>query len=168
MQAYRPLHQHLYAFCRALCGNEADAADLLQDTALNTMQNMHRLKDPGAFRAFVFSIARNLYKMKMRRKKFKVEYSPKEAESITGSTNDPELLTDFSIVYETMQKLPQRTAEALILFHISDVSLKDIQKIQGGSLSGVKLRLKRGREKLMTLLSTPEHSKILVLFSITF
>jgi len=63
--------------------------------------------------------------------------------------------------------LPVKMAEALILYHISDLSMGEIQKIQGGSLSGVKLRLKRGREKLLSLLNTKEQVKVALLF-ITF
>ena len=65
-------------------------------------------------------------------------------------------MTEFSLIYEKIMSLPQKTAETMILFHISDLSLEDIRSIQGGSLSGVKLRLKRGREKLLEKLNSPE------------
>jgi len=40
----------------------------------------------------------------------------------------------------------------VILFEISGLSLQEIVEIQGGSLSGVKSRIVRGRERLAVLL----------------
>jgi RNA polymerase sigma-70 factor (ECF subfamily) len=105
--------------------------------------------------------------MKLRRLKFKAEFNDKEINQIIDFGQNQEYLTDFKIVYEKMLSLPERMAEALILYHISDLSLEEIQKIQGGSLSGVKLRLKRGREKLLSLLNTKEQMKV-ALMLITF
>lgn len=42
--------------------------------------------------------------------------------------------------------------ETVILFEISGLSLEEIKKIQGGTISGVKSRLKRGRETLEILM----------------
>ena len=39
-------------------------------------------------------------------------------------------------------------------------SIEEIQKIQGGSISGVKSRLQRGREKVLSLLNTKEQIRI--------
>ena len=42
--------------------------------------------------------------------------------------------------------------ETVVLFDVSDLSLEEIRRIQGGTLSGVKMRLKRGRERLARVL----------------
>jgi DNA-directed RNA polymerase specialized sigma24 family protein len=45
-----------------------------------------------------------------------------------------------------------------VLFEISGFPLEEIRQLQGGTLSGVKSRLKRGREQLRVwLLETPDH-----------
>ncbi|MBN1184723.1 MAG: RNA polymerase sigma factor [Bacteroidales bacterium] len=164
LKLYEPVHGPFSRFCRALSGNAMDAEDLLQDTVLNMLENFGKIKDKSAFKAYMFSVASNLYKMKMRRSKFRAEFNDKEIGRIIDREHNQEYLADFRIVYEKMLSLPQRTAEALILFHVSDLSLEDIQKIQGGSLSGVKLRLKRGREKLLSLLNTKQQLKIAQVF----
>jgi len=51
-------------------------------------------------------------------------------------------------------------AQALILFHIADMCIEDIRDIQGGSLSAVKSRLQRGRQKVLAMLNTPAQVKI--------
>jgi RNA polymerase sigma-70 factor (ECF subfamily) len=160
LSLYEPFHNQLSKFCRAISGNTEDGEDLLQDTILNSLEGFNKIKDKSLFRSYLFSIASNLHKMKLRRLKFRAEFSVTEINQIIDFNQNPEYLTDFRIVYEKMLSLPERMAETLILYHISDLSLEEIQKIQGGSLSGVKLRLKRGREKLLSLLNTKEQIKM--------
>jgi hypothetical protein len=50
--------------------------------------------------------------------------------------------------------------ETVVLFEVSDFTLEEIHKVQGGSLSGVKLRLKRGRELLAKTLGVSLPSKV--------
>ena len=164
---YEPVHNQLSKFCRAISGDSEDGEDLLQDTILNCLEGFNKIKDKRVFKSYLFSVASNLQKMKLRRLKFKAKFNDAEINQIVDFGQNQEYLTDFKIVYEKMLSLPERMAEALILYHISDLSLEEIQKIQGGSLSGVKLRLKRGREKLLSLLNTKEQMKV-ALMLITF
>jgi len=98
--------------------------------------------------------------MKQRRLKINLNFTDEETNKLIHYAQDQEYLTDFKIIYEKILSLPKRMSETIILFHISDLSLDEIQRIQGGSLSGVKLRLKRGRVKLLSLLNTPEQVKM--------
>jgi RNA polymerase sigma factor (sigma-70 family) len=160
---YEQVHNQLSKFCRAISGNLEDGEDLLQDTILNSLEGFNKIKDRNVFKSYLFSIASNLHKMKLRRLKFKAEFNDAEINQIIDFGQDQEYLTDFNIVYEMMLSLPEKMAEAIILYHISDLSIEEIKKIQGGSLSGVKLRLKRGREKLLSLLNTKEQLKVALL-----
>jgi RNA polymerase sigma-70 factor (ECF subfamily) len=160
---YEPVHKPLSRFCRAISGNIEDGEDLLQDTILNSLVGFNKIKDKNLFKSYLFSVACNLNKMKRRRLKFKAEFNDAEINQIIDSGQDQEYITDFRIVYEKMLSLPPRMSETLILYHISDLSLEEIQKIQGGSLSGVKLRLKRGREKLLSFLNTEKQLKVAVM-----
>ena len=53
-------------------------------------------------------------------------------------------------------KLPPKQKEALVLYEITGLTLKEIREIQGGTLSGVKSRLKRGRNSLSELMIDDE------------
>jgi RNA polymerase sigma factor (sigma-70 family) len=160
VELYEPIHDQFCRFCRAISGNTEDSEDLIQDAILNVLEGFDKIKDKSVFKSYLFSIASNLHKMKLRRLKCKMKFSEEETAHIAHAYQDQEYLTDFAIIYEKILRLPSRMAETIILFHISDFSLEEIRKIQGGSLSGVKLRLKRGREKLLLLLNTPEQVKM--------
>ena len=159
LELYEANHQPLSRFCRAISGNVEDAEDLMNDTLLTAFESFDKIKDTSAFKHYLFSVASNLNKKRFRKLKFRADFNEKESKKIVDVSQDAEYLTDFGIVYEAILSLPNATAEALILFHISDLPLEDIQRIQGGSLSGVKQRLKRGREKLLSLLHSPQQLK---------
>lgn len=167
LKQYEPIHDAFVRYCRAISGNTEDAEDLVQDTLLNVLERFEEIKNPDAFKAYVFSVAGNLHKMKLRRKKFRADFNEAEVKQIIDFGQNQEYYAEFKLVYDKILSLPAKTSEALILFHISDLSLEDIQKIQGGSLSGVKSRLQRGREKVLSLLNTKEQQKIaLMLFTL--
>ncbi len=161
LELYEAHHQQLSRFCRAIAGNVEDAQDLMNDTILNTLESFDKIRDKSVFKSYLFSVASNLNKKKLRKLKFRAAFNEAEIRQIIDTAHDPEYFTDFRIVYERIHVLPKKMAEAMILFHIADLSLEDIRTIQGGSISGVKQRLKRGREKLLSLLTTPGQVKVL-------
>jgi len=160
LELYEPVHNQLTKFCRAISGNVEDAEDLMNDTLLASFENFEKIRDISLFKSYVFSIASNLNKKKFRRKKFKAEFNEKDLHQIIDLGKNPEQIVEFNMIYEKILQLPQKMSEALILFYMNDLTLEEIQKIQGGSLSGVKQRIKRGREKLFSLLDTPEQIKL--------
>ena len=161
---YEPIHDQFCKFCRAISGNTEDAKDLIQDTILNVLENFHKIRDLSAFKSYIFSVASNLHKMKQRRNKFKASFNEEEIKQIIDFGQNQEHLTEFRIVYEKILSLPAKTSEALILYHISDLSLEEIQKIQGGSISAIKSRLRRGKAKVLSLLSTKEQLTTALIF----
>ena len=154
LKHYEPVHHQFCKFCRAITGNPEDSEDLIQDSILNVLESFDKIKDLAVFKSYLYSVASNLNKMKRRRHKFKADFNETEVQKIVDFGQNQEHLTDFKIIYEKILSLPDKTAETIILFHISDLSLEEIQKIQGGSLSAVKSRLTRGREKVLSLLTT--------------
>ena len=160
LKHYEPIHNQLFRFCRAIAGNTEDAKDLIQDTILNVLESQDKIKDLKAFKSYVFSVACNLNKMKQRRMKFKAAFNEEEIKQIIDFGQNQEHVAEFRIVYEKILTLPLKTSETLILYHISDLSIDEIQKIQGDSASAVWSRLQRGREKVLSLLNTKEQVKM--------
>jgi RNA polymerase sigma factor (sigma-70 family) len=57
------------------------------------------------------------------------------------------------MLHKALALLPEAQKECIILFEISGFSIKEIMEIQRASESAVKQRLKRGREKLIEILT---------------
>ncbi len=164
LELYEPIHAQFLRYCRAISGNLEDAKDLVNDSILVTLESFSKIKDKSAFKSYLFVVATNLNRRKFRRKKFKAEFRDAEFSQLIDLSQNQEYIADFKFIYELILSLPERTANTLLLYHISDLTLQEIQKIQGGSLSGVKLRLKRGREKLLSRINSPQRIKTAMLF----
>jgi RNA polymerase sigma-70 factor (ECF subfamily) len=164
MALYEPLHKRLSNYCRSMARNRADADDLLSDTVLAAYEQFEKLENRDRFAGYLFTIASNLFKKQLRRKKFSGKYDEKEALLMEDLGIDAETRTELSIVMQKMELLPNLQREALILFHISDIALEEIRNIQGGSLSAVKQRIKRGRERLMQLCTERQQIVITLFF----
>jgi RNA polymerase sigma factor (sigma-70 family) len=57
--AYDRYAPALYAYCRSLLADAADAADAVQDTFIITAAKVRGLRDPGRFRPWLYAVARN-------------------------------------------------------------------------------------------------------------
>jgi len=164
MRLYEPLHRRLSNYCRSMSRNRSDADDLLNDTILAAYEQFDKLENPVRFAGYLFTIASNLFKKQLRRKRFRGKYDEKEALLLEDLSIDTETRAELSIVMQKMELLPSLQREVLILFHISDLPLEEIRNIQGGSLSAVKQRIKRGRERLMQLCTERQQTVITLFF----
>ena len=70
----------------------------------------------------------------------------------------PDIDHDVEVLYNLLGKLPPKQRECVVLFELSGFSLEEIRQLQGGTLSGVKSRLTRGREQLRLWLLPSEGS----------
>jgi len=151
MNLFEPVRANLSRFCRALSGNNEDAKDIMSETILQAYENFEKLKHIEAFKSYLFSIASRINKRKTWRSRLFVRLNDDHKVGYKVSSNAENNL-DVETLYLMMKKLPDKQQEAIALYEISGFSIEEIKEIQGSSLSGVKSRLKRGREKLAGLL----------------
>lgn len=160
---YSPIHKKLTDYCRAVTGNIHDAEDLMNDTIAAVFENYEKIRNKNVFKSYVFGVASRLNKRRYRGKQFRVDISLFQHEQLPDNELNAELKTDFIIISENIQKLPDQMRDALLLFYVSDLSIEEIGIIQNCSSSAVKQRLKRGRDKLLSLLNCNEKAKAVLL-----
>jgi len=156
---YSPVNDRLARFARAMTRCPDEARDLVGETVLQAYENFDTLRDKAAFLSFIFTIARRIYLRKKWRERFFGRYDDAAAEQIPDGNCCHETRADVRLLYAALDKLPHKQKEAVILFEISGFSLWEIQEMQGGTLSGVKSRLKRGRSRLAELLTDAESAR---------
>lgn len=154
LEILNPIRQKLSNYARALTRNTEDARDLASETIMCAYENFENLKDINAFAPYVFKIASRIFKRNIWRRRFWGYFDSTQAENIIDNNSNPDTLIDIKILYEYLAKLPEKQKEALVLFEITGLSLEEITEVQGGTISGVKSRLKRGRETLKALLNS--------------
>ena len=152
MRLYHPVHDRFARYCQTCCADEESAKDLISESVLRAYEGFARLKEERAFLFFLFGIASRILKNQARRARFKGLFDRKKAESVVDPNANPEVAAEIRLLKEALNRLPIKQKEAIVLFEISGFSLKEIQQLQGGSLSAVKLRLLRGRKRLAALL----------------
>lgn len=156
MDCLEPIYDKLARYTRALTRNRHDAQDLLNETLLKTFENFDKVKSADKFTGYVFTIAKRTYTRNKWRRRFFGSYNEQEAEKIEDAGTSAETAIDVGVLYKALAKLPDKMKEAVILFEISGFSLNEICDIQNSSLSAVKSRVKRGREKLAEIMNVDE------------
>lgn len=159
LKLLEPVRKNLSGFTMAITRNREEAKDLASETILKAYENFEKLRDRSAFKSWLFASALRINMRRRIRAKIFGDYSVKYAESIPAAESSPETGYDVEILYRAMAELPSKQREAIALFEISGFSIEEIRQLQGGTLSGVKSRLKRGREKLAELLNDDSSSR---------
>lgn len=136
-----------------------EADDLAAEAIAAAWEGFDHLRDDAAFPGWLLRITVRLYRRGRRRQKFWGLFSQEQAEQLHDKSTAPDVAAEIRILYEALSQLPNRQREAVVLFEIADLSLEEIQEIQGGTLSGVKSRVTRGRERLTELMVGTSHSK---------
>jgi RNA polymerase sigma-70 factor (ECF subfamily) len=147
-----PNRQRLSNFARAMCKNNEDAKDVIAETILSVFENWEKINEKKAFLSYMFTTATRIYRKMYKRNRFFTLFESEQEENIPSNFATSSKY-DADVLYKLLNKLPDKQKEAIVLFEISGLSLEEIQIIQGGTLSGVKTRLKRAREKLKNMLS---------------
>src|SRR5688572_1937625 len=149
-----------YRFSRTVCGGPADAEDVMQDALLKTFRYVNRIRDPHAFRTWLYRTVRNACLMKRRRKAGeppRVLSLDDVLPSIDGSADataagphrDPEALAINTALRRKLDKalraLPRSYRTVVFLREMEGLSTKDVAGILKMSESNVKMRLHRAR-----------------------
>jgi RNA polymerase sigma-70 factor, ECF subfamily len=153
LRMLEPVHDELVKYTRAMTFDRDDMLDVLGETLLAAYEQSDGIVKPESFRYFLFTVARRAYARMKWRRRFFVRLTSREIEQCWSGEPAPDAAADVDILYRTLQRLPARYRDTLLLFELAGFSLEEIRVIQGGSLSGVKSRLARGRKKLAALLS---------------
>jgi RNA polymerase sigma-70 factor, ECF subfamily len=152
MELYGPLHNRLARYVQTIVWNHEDAKDIISETVLRAYESMDRIKNPESFLYYLFTIARRqTFKME-KRKRWWGLYDHTKEDNLADAASNPVSRLEMKEFRAALNRLPEKQRETVILFEISGLSLEEIKKVQGGSISGVKSRLVRGRSELGRLL----------------
>ncbi len=146
--------ESLWRFSLGLTSDPDEAADLMSDTIIAAQKSFRNLRSEQAFKSFLFTIAHRLYRRRTWRRRI---FGKLEEAAHIQADLARESRYDLELLLAVLSTLPEKQREAILLFDISGFSIEEIQGIQGGSISAVKVRLFRGRETLRKkLLEDPQ------------
>lgn len=148
-----PIWNQLARYCHAAAGERETARDLMSETLLLAFQNFHQLRNDTVFKSYLFRIASRVnshWGERAARQTPLTDELIRHLESHSLKDDGEAAIRSLEVgeLYEALKTLPAKQREAIVLFEISGLSLKEVQEVQGGTLSGVKTRIVRGREEL--------------------
>jgi len=148
----------LINFVGRLLNDRNTAEDIVQETFLRVYRNKHRYKEIARFSTWIYTIAGNLARTELRRRKIRnffsisqrgeteKDYEIPDTEINVEKSVEGGMIRDL-ILKEVMQ-LPVYFREVIILRDLQDLSYEEISQILKVPLGTVKSRVNRGRTQI--------------------
>lgn len=125
--------------------NMSDAEDVLQDTLIQFIKTAPALAGEEHEKAWALRVAANLSKNRLAYNK--VRKADELAETLVAEDAE-----DLSFAWEAVKALPERDREVIHLFHYEGYSTAEIAKILNRKEATIRSDLRRGRQKLKSVL----------------
>jgi RNA polymerase sigma-70 factor (ECF subfamily) len=141
----------LYRFALWLCGQEALARDLVQETFLRAWKALDGLREDGAARGWLITILRREYARTFERKVPPMT----DIDALGGPESDeagPDERTEQALLRRGIARLAPRYREPLLLQVVVGLSCAEIAQELGIGRNAVMTRLFRAREQLKTIM----------------
>lgn len=157
LELFEPCKDSLLRFAKAMSRDSETSRDLVQETVLRVYDRFETIQSPIAFKSFLFTTASRIYKRQQWRKRLFFNFSSDEDyeqhfDSLISGEAQSDRNYDIQLLQSALLELPEKQREAVVLFEIIGLSVQEITDIQGGSKSGVKSRVQRGRQELALLM----------------
>ncbi|MBN1464201.1 sigma-70 family RNA polymerase sigma factor [candidate division KSB1 bacterium] len=152
----------LLNFAYRFLGSFEEAEDIVQETFLRLYRNKHAYRQIAKFSTWIYTIAGNLAKTELRKRKRRkvmsisdMGYEDRELEIRDEGANTEQVansaLTE-KIIQRAIDELPSRFKEVIILRDIQELSYEEVGSILKIPLGTVKSRVNRARLKLQSKL----------------
>ena len=156
----RRYEQKLYTFGRRMCGNPADAEDLVQETFLNVLRYLKDFRYETKFKNWLYRIAASTCLKQRRKSKYAPEreltleeLAPEEVSGSTASVPEwaqmplEQLLNEelAQTLQNAVHSLPEPYRLVAVLRDMEGFSTEETGRILNISNANVKVRLHRAR-----------------------
>ena len=153
-------YDRVYAVCRRITGNDADAADATQEALLAIVRGLPRFDERAAFSTWVYRIATNACLDELRRRRRRPEPGLPSggvpAVQFGGAPDLAEAVATRVEVDAALAQLPTEFRAAVVLRDLCGLSYDDIAQVLEVPPGTVRSRIARGRAALVPLLLPPE------------
>lgn len=150
--------EQLLNFVYRFVGNQEQAEDILQETFLRVYRNRHAYKRVAKFSTWIYTIAGNLARTELRKRKRRKLFSISDIGiddrdyEVSDEDFNPEAHVDTILHDEFIQreinKLSPKFREVIILRDIQEFSYEEISQILRVPIGTVKSRVNRARLRL--------------------
>ncbi len=144
----KQIHKYLHSFGI----RQTIIEEIAQETFIRAFKNLNEYDSKKAsFSTWLFVIAKNLGINEINRHSYFKEEMPDELPIIIADDTPLSLLEkkELSIhINNRIQLIPLQYRNALVLFHMNEMSIEEISQIEGCSVGTIKSRIFRAKELL--------------------
>lgn len=139
---YELYGERIFRYTYRMLGNRTDAEDATAETFLRVLRRSAELRADGAFRTWLFRIARNLCIDKLRQHKLL------ELPADAHYSGSEEKISLRVTVQKALSDLPIEYRDPLILCDLEEMAAREAAEVLQISVPALKSRLYRGRKAL--------------------
>lgn len=162
---------YVYSVAMSVLKNPEDAADLTQEAFIRLVRALPQYNGESRFTTWLYRMVINLGRDELRRRGRQVpimmpatdedEFDPMAGVADDDRWSDPALALDSQEargeVRRALDQLEEHYRLVLTLYYFDDMKYTDIAELLDMPLNTVKSHIRRGKERLATILQTPEH-----------
>lgn len=148
LELLAPVHGELRALARRIARSPDDGDDLFQEAAIRALRKIGDLRDDDRFRGWFTRILLSVHRSRSRRAFWRRFVSLDAAEPGLQPRVQPPAPGDSARAFRALATLPAVQREAVVLFDLEGRGVDEIAALQHVSVSAVKSRLSRGRDRL--------------------
>ncbi len=143
----------VFAFTAKMTGSQEEAQDLTQDVFVLICRNVHRYRASGQFKSWLYRIAGNVVRSRIRRKRILkwVHFDGTVHDSVSPSKTIETALEEQErkrAIRSSLLELPERQRQAVVLRYFENMKNQEAADAMGVSVSAVESLLHRALEKL--------------------
>lgn len=138
----------------SLLGDPDLARDALQDAYFLVYQRIGQLREPAAFRGWLFRIIHHCCQTIGRRRAREVETDFEEREDLQASVSSgdfTETVTNQQTLRQVFERLPEIDRNALALREVCQMSYEEMSRVLDIPLGTVRSRLAKARQRFLNL-----------------
>lgn len=155
-------HDRVYAVCRRITGNHADACDATQNALIAMVRGLAKFDGRASFGTWAYRIATNASLDELRRRRRRPTVAPEIRDDHGGTTQidpvDPrsgeatDAIGERQAIEAALLQLPEEFRVPVVLRDVADLDYAEIADVLDVPLGTVKSRIARGRAHLATIL----------------
>lgn len=141
-----------FRFALRQLGNRDDAEDALQEALVRAFRGLASCRERDRFGAWLYTIVVNECRTRAtRRAKRERRFVAEAGNEVPDPSGQGDSAIGDEIAY-ALSQLPDDQREAFLLKHVEELSYEEMAEITGVGVSALKMRVKRGCERLRDLL----------------
>jgi len=144
---YKKYAKDVYRFAYWLSGSAMEAEDIAAETFTRAWTSRGKIRT-ATVKAYLFTIARNLYLEQQRKEKRLVELEPDYIDPLPWPESAVQHRLDLQMAQELIQSLPEIDRTVFLLRVQHDLPYAEIARVTNLSLSAAKVKVHRVRLRL--------------------